>query len=110
MEEYNKNVSEIIFNQIKGLDFWALARWGCSDIKKKVFGINNGLILKVNTPNCKYGKVEIKLNEGEDLYEIKKFNSRDRLISQVEGVYFDELIIKIESLIETKEYNEVYNK
>lgn len=101
----SNEIARIILNQLKGIDKMALMSWG----SKKFQVVENGLRFQVNTPKISNGWVEIILNKSEDLYNINIYNNRLKKLSESKGVFFDELIYKIDSNIENKEYlNQVY--
>lgn len=100
---YLQQVATTMLKQIVNLigisAFWS---WGVS---KKSFGIHNDmptLYLKVNGFQHK-GWVLVSLNEGEDLYEIELQNNRGKVLFTRKGVYFDELGVILDKLIETGE-------
>lgn len=76
-------------------------------------GIRLGLRFKVNGFKHK-GYVEVKYNEGADLFDIYLINDDNTLKDLKEGVYFDELVDTIDEYVErvdnyTERVNQEYN-
>lgn len=83
-----------------------LLSWG---IQRPVV-IKLGLRFRVNGFLHK-GIVEIRYNEGADLFDVYLINEDGTLKELIEGVYFDELVDVIDQHVEwTENYNERVNK
>lgn len=72
--------------------------------------IKLGLRFRVNGFLHK-GIVEIKYNEGADLFDVYLIENDNRIKEIIEGVYFDELIDVVDQKVEwTENYNERVNE
>lgn len=96
----NLETANIIRQQILAIDRWAMGAWGA----KNLIAVENGLSFKVRTPAFS-GYVKIVL-AGDDTYTISRFKVRTgKLIANKseEGVYAEDLVKFIDSLIEEKQ-------
>ena len=84
---------------------------------KKVFSwgfqypriVSNGIRAYVNG-FLYQGYIEITLNSGKDLFEVKTFNDDGTVKDRVEDIYFDKLVDTIDNLVEYCEnYEEKVN-
>ena len=67
--------------------------------------INNGLRFKVQGFKFR-GWVEVVYNEGSDLFDVS-FIKANKVVSTIEGVYFDMLVNTIDDFVEkTSDYEE----
>lgn len=73
--------------------------WGVSDRSALYYQNMPTLSLTVNGALHK-GKVYVSLNEGADLYEIRLLNKDRAVISELTGIYCDQLGRAIDGLIE----------
>jgi len=73
--------------------------------------IHLGLTFHVNGFKHK-GKVSIKYNEGQDLFDVYLLDDNDKTVDTVNMVYFDQLVEVIDEKVEkTDDYNDrVYNE
>ena len=86
-----------------GTDYWAMGAWGANNL----VNTGKGLRFKVKCPKHR-GYVEINLNEGTDLYDLKFYTIRKKRNSlenvtkhkpEINGVYFDQLVEIIDGVI-----------
>lgn len=71
--------------------------------------IHNGLSFQVNGFKHK-GKVSIKYNEGQDLFDIFLLDNNDKIVDTINIVYFDQLVEIIDERVEkTEDYNDRIN-
>lgn len=95
-EQERFGVAEIILKQIKSIDFWALGSWGAREYVKD----DKSITFRVNGSRLR-GKIEIVLNPS-DLYDItawKIYRGIPKPIKTIRGIYFDQLVIAIDSLV-----------
>lgn len=72
--------------------------------------ITLGLRFKVNGFKHK-GYVEVKYNEGADLFDIYLIGNENQVKETLEGIYFDELVDTIDEHVEhCDNYNEMVNQ
>ena len=72
-----------------------LFSWGFN----RPIAVENGLKFSVNGFKHK-GIVEVRYNEGADLFDIELTNSENQLVEKIEGVYLDQLIEVIDEHVE----------
>ena len=92
------SIAKIILGQIKALDFWALGAWGAKDM----VALNDGLQFKTSGMVRWKGIVQVKYDEGQDLYNvifgrIRKYEWK--IDNQVEGVFVEDLVEVINSQV-----------
>jgi len=92
------NTAQIILTQIKQLDRMALFAWGAKDL------VNTGKGLKFKTSGMVKWKgwVEIILDEGLDLYNIKFYKIRGTNVNytqQLEGVFVEDMVRLIDEVV-----------
>lgn len=96
----NQEIAKTIIDQIKAFDKWALMGWGA----KNYLCVKNGLAFQINTPKLSNGWVNIELDLALDLYNLSFYNNRKKKVSEVKGVFFDELVRTIDLHIEKEDY------
>lgn len=69
--------------------------WGFSDVRT----IKNGIKFHVQGFKLS-GTVEIRLNEGSDLFEVSLFEEDGRLRNTIEGVFIESLVSTIDNEVE----------
>jgi len=92
------SVAEIILKQINLADRAAMMAWGV----KEIVSIDNGVRFKSTGMVRWKGYVEVVLDEGKDLYNIEFFKLRKaerKITKRVEGVFCDELVPNIDSVV-----------
>ena len=92
-------VSQTILKQIKCLEPLALFAWGAKDILLT----KNGIRFKSSGMAKWKGHIEIKYNSSNDLYDIHFFKILKGSIKSTrieEGVYFDEMVGVIDSVVQ----------
>jgi hypothetical protein len=91
-------IANIILQQIKATDFWALGAWGA----KEMVAMKDGLKFKTSGMVKWKGYVYIQYDEGQDLYniifaKIRKHEWKEE--KRIEGVYFDQLVELIDGKV-----------
>jgi len=92
------NTAQIILSQIKTIDKWALGAWGAKDL----INLGDGLKFKSSGMVKWKGWVEIKLNYGTDLYDIKFYKIRGtevKYTKELDGVFAEDLVNTIEVVV-----------
>jgi hypothetical protein len=84
-------IANIILQQIRGTDFWALGAWGA----KEMVAMKDGLKFKTSGMVKWKGYVYVQYDEGMDLYniifaKIRKMEWKEEKL--IDGVYFDQLV------------------
>lgn len=92
------NVATIIRDQIKILDKWAFGSWGAKDM----VALNDGLQFKTSGMARWKGIVQIKYDEGQDLYNVifgrvRKFEWK--IDKEVNGIFVEDLVNVIDSQV-----------
>ncbi|MFE8703952.1 hypothetical protein ACFYKX_25600 [Cytobacillus sp. FJAT-54145] len=102
-----EHVANIILNQIRITDRWALLAWGA----KNYLSMEKGVIFSISTPLYKSGvKVEITLSP-LDTYNITVFRETDgqrQVLETLSDVYCDTLVEALDSLIEKDKKKEMF--
>ena len=91
-------IAQTILSQIKTIDPRALWAWGAKDF----VNTGDGLRFKTSGMTPWKGYVEIKLDEGKDLYKIKFFRIRKfevKVDCELEDVYADCLVSFIDEMV-----------
>ena len=91
-------VAQIIRDQIRAIDRFALGAWGAKDM----LNMGNGLKFKTSGMVKWKGYVYVKYDEGNDLYNIDFFRVRGADIKydrRVEGVFVEDLVRSIDEQV-----------
>jgi len=100
----NKRMAEYIYS-ILLLQPTILMSWGFQSPRIT----NNGLSFHVNGFKHK-GRIIIKYNDGQDLFDIYLLDGNDKTVETINMVYFDQLVEVIDERVEkTDDYNERIN-
>lgn len=95
-------IANTIIQQIKATDFWSLGAWGA----QKYVALPDGVRFKIRTPRVRSGGyVEIRLDEGLDLYNVRVIRVHGTTITELDsatGIYCDQLVEIIDGMIEYK--------
>ena len=92
------SIAQTILSQIKRIDPRATWAWGAKDY----VNMGNGLKFKTSGMVKWKGYVYVKYNEGTDLYDLDFFKIRNydiNMIKQYEGVYAEDLVRIIDSVV-----------
>jgi hypothetical protein len=92
------NTAQIILQQLKALDPFALHAWGA----KTLIRTNDGMKFKTSGMVRWKGWVEIELNYGTDLYDINFYKIRGtevKYTQQLEGVFVADLVRVINEVV-----------
>ena len=97
------SVAQTILNQLKSGQvsgcangIHAMGCWGFN----KPRATENGLLFDVSGRKLR-GSVNVKYNEGTDLYDIDFYNRKSDVVRKLEMVYCDELTSIIDSVVES---------
>ena len=91
-------VAQIIRDQIRAIDRFALGAWGAKDM----LNMGNGLKFKTSGMVKWKGYVYVKYDEGNDLYNIDFFRVRGADVKYdrcVEGVFVEDLVRSIDEQV-----------
>ena len=91
-------VAQIIRDQIRAIDRFALGAWGAKDM----LNMGNGLKFKTSGMVKWKGYVYVKYDEGNDLYNIDFFRVRGADVKydrRVEGVFVEDLVRSIDEQV-----------
>lgn len=96
-------VAQIILQQIKALNYWALGSWGARDyVGGKIYDGNEGIKFKVNGTKTKRGSwIMITLN-GKDLYDIRLYRIYKMEViweKEENDVFCEDLVEIIDSMV-----------
>ena len=100
------NVAQTIFQQVKAghtgdvSGIHAMMCWGASKFVTVLVDNMHGLQFSVNGRKHR-GRVQVLLNEGADMYEIRLTTIRGRVLLQREDVFCDELTALIDHMVES---------
>lgn len=92
------SVAKTILNQIKMLDRAAMWAWGA----KELVNIGNGLRFKTTGMTPWKGYVQIKYNEGTDLYDLDFYQIRKfevKTFKKFDGIFAEDLVNIIDSIV-----------
>jgi len=92
------NTAQIILQQIKTMDPMAMHAWGARDL----VNMGDGLKFKTSGMVKWKGYVQVKYDQGQDLYNIDFFKIRGaqlKMYKQVEGVFAEDMINTIDEVV-----------
>jgi len=92
------SVQQIILDQIRAIDKWALGAWGARELK--AYGTT--LAFRVNGTKLKQGWITVEYNEVPDTYTVEAvqiWKAERKVKKSVEGVYCDMLVSVIDEIV-----------
>lgn len=105
IQKTDLTVAKTILAQINATDYWARARWGYNS----PVASNDSLTFKVNGAKVGHAYVKVTLTP-LDVYKVTvfkirrcKFEIKNTVLGEMDGIYFDSLVRVITSLIDGRE-------
>ena len=103
-----ESVAEGIKELLRDSAFVAMS-WGATSFKSILYNSMPGLNFTVNGFLFK-GDVTVALNEGADLYEVYCLDAGGNVVKFCNGVYYDELVDRIDGFVEKDASDEEYSR